>query len=201
MKREDYINKLEGMRTLYSNSRKGEREAWVLECFLKLLSIPFTKGHFETDAGEPVDLGFLGGRFQIKELLDEGRKRNDEVKKALERARQATAEEIATVSSFEPEFLTIPQLTKRLVPEMVKQVERYYGCNADKTDLLFYVNLRHVFIEDAVFKPVDIELPPALQAWRSISITSGVTAAVLFASAGAPAFVRDARGEVHSRRR
>jgi hypothetical protein len=199
MKRADYIKKLEGMLTFYSNGSKEEREAWVLECFLELLGIPFKAGDFETDRGEPVDLGFEAGNFQIKELLDEGRKRNDEVMLALEKARQSTAEEVATVSRFEPEFLTVPQLAKRLAPEMVTKIERYYGCNADTTDLLFYANLQCIFIEDAAFKPIDIELPPALFAWRSVSITSGTKAAVLFASADAPAFLQGTIGKVYSR--
>lgn len=201
MKRSDYIQKLEGVRRFYSNPGKARREAWVLESFLELLGIPFKAGDFKPDIEEPGDLGFNGGNFQIKELLDEGRKRTDEVKEALEKARQIEDDEIVTVSSFEPEFLTMPQLVKHLVPKMLENIEDYYGCNADTTDLLFYANLRRVFIEETACKCVDIELPPALRAWRSVSITSGETAAVLFASAGAPAFVRDARGKVHSRRR
>ncbi len=201
MKTDDYIQKLEESLRFYSNPGKTEREAWVVGCFLEIIGVPCSASDIKTGFEEPVDIGFMDGRFQIKELLDKGRKRTDEVKASLQRARQTEAEEIVPISSFEPEFLIPRQLVKRLEPEMEEKVKDYSRCSSTTTDLLFYANLRDVFVEDKSCERLEIELSPALRAWRSVSITSGEMAVVLFASADAPAFMKAINGKVYFRAR
>ena len=73
----------------FSNAMKPEREKWVVNELLDYIGVERTKDKIISSDDEPVDVKFKDGRFQIKEILDQERKRTAEYKESLQTAGKA----------------------------------------------------------------------------------------------------------------
>lgn len=179
----------------FSNQCKSKREVWVVTRFLSQLGLEFPDDEIVASSDEPADVVFRDARFQVKEILDENRRRHDEYREALQKAEGATSDS----GLFERRPGTKGIVCADLVPIVAKKAgeyqERYGPSERTSVDLLFYVNLRvHV---------IDNELPPLkhysseLEAWRSVSAYSDDCSFVLYVSQDAPSFIKNAAGQVH----
>jgi Protein of unknown function (DUF1780). len=77
--KEDRIRALKESLAFFSNKEKLSREKWVVRRLLRALHIDFAEEEM-AGAEEPVDVLFRDAKFQVKEILDEGRRRTDEFK-------------------------------------------------------------------------------------------------------------------------
>ena len=179
----------EGAR-FFSSDGDEERERWVVQEFLKGLSLPFAPEEIKSQAqSSKVDVEFREARFQIKEIVNPNTRRTAEIKAiALQVAAAKTLEE--TVG---PGFAyDTPPVTDgyELVRDYAAQlaVDPRYRAIRGKIDLLFYVTRTRASVVRRT-EHSDAELSAI--GWRSISCLMGDHAVVLFAQPGAPSFLRD----------
>jgi hypothetical protein len=75
----------------FSSSNKTVREQWVASTFLENLGIPHTPQDLVPPDCDPPDVKVFECAFEIKEILGCGRRRHDEYRQELERAKSANA--------------------------------------------------------------------------------------------------------------
>jgi hypothetical protein len=186
------VEALEESVEFFSNPMKKERELWVCRKFLSTLQVPFNDTEVSAEVEEPGDVVYGTAAFQVKEISDPGRKRQDEFAAKLATARTAVrADELLT--EFTPRDLT-PAEASRLAHELVQKLDRKYApADRRKTNLLLYVNLQHHF-----FKPGPLPELGALAAhdWRSICVLLNNGAIVLYAAPDAPRYIADNVGRI-----
>src|ERR1041384_1601055 len=74
----------------FSNAAKPERERWVVQEFLRNLSISVSEDELiSPKQNDDVDVKFRDANFQVKELLEANCRRASEVRAALKRAETA----------------------------------------------------------------------------------------------------------------
>lgn len=177
----------------FSNRGKEERERWVVSHFLQHLSLDF----LDTELNSPhqrskTDVQFRGANFQVKEILNPGSRRSDEIRSTYERLMAATTlEEV-----IGPPFVydnPAPTTIYALVSDQAGQLalEGKYAALKNSLDLLFYVTRTHA--SPVRKEEIDIQALSSL-GWRSISCLAGSQATVLFAHANAPSFLRTPNG-------
>ena len=65
---------------MLSNAQKAKRERMVCAAFLRCLGISFSSKDIESSQDDPPDVTFKDACFEVRELIDKGRKRGDEYK-------------------------------------------------------------------------------------------------------------------------
>lgn len=191
--REDRIKGLEASVAFFSPSNKAERELWVAEAFLSNLGLVTSREGLIASKNEPPDVLFLDAKFEIKEIMDEGRLRHAEYKQELEDARSHRSIDSA-FRHFRPKDLHVSQIYERCLAEIDALARKYDGATRHGLDLLFYVNLQHVF--DVISNPFPDTSGIAERGWRSISFVKGHRSCCFFARADAPAFLQDCSGRL-----
>ena len=144
------IASLEESVSYFSSSAKADRELWVCDSFLRNLGIQDARARLSPMDDDPPDVAYLDLRFEVKEILDPGRRRHAEYKLALERARVSKSiGELAEVWNAEPMPLTkvaetVTDLAADGVPisllylgAVVREVERDRDLFARGRDPLF----------------------------------------------------------------
>ena len=167
------------------------RERYVAEHFLQGLGIEFNATDLIQPESDPPDVIFRGAAFEIKEVQTAERRRHDEYRRRLTRAREAErfGDQIAPYSS---DAVPIAAVIERLMTESKKLAVRKYPLNLRRNlDLLFYVN----FGSDH-WGAIEDGPRPDLQTlredgWRSVSFLQGDSArCVLMVSEKAPEYLR-----------
>ncbi|MDX6769107.1 MAG: DUF1780 domain-containing protein [Elusimicrobiota bacterium] len=174
----------------FSAKNKIERELWVCVEFLKNLGVRFEDKEARPWSDEPPDVVFRDARFEIKEILDPGRRRHAEYKLDLEKAQAAKKPE-DFLEPFTPLDITPLQIADRLRPELEKLALHYEPSARARMDLLFYVNLQDHFLLKG---PMPGRAAFAAYGWRSISVLKGWGALVYYAAEDAPTFLRSSEG-------
>jgi len=180
---------------LFSNQGQKELEKRVVRGFLRALGIDFLEEQLRYGQTEPIDICFLGARFQITERMDLGRRRNLEIKKVAERRQNARSLE----DLLEPHISSRP-LGPRLVSDLVleetkRKWEKYRnGCRG--VDMLVYINFKsyHLFPLSPWPDFTDF-INFRKQGWRSVSVLMGWYATVLFTEMTAPDFLKSVVGQ------
>ncbi|MGZ8154443.1 MAG: DUF1780 domain-containing protein, partial [Burkholderiales bacterium] len=98
----------------WSPDKKVERESWVVRTFLKHLDIQHTEAELLPEPSEFPDINFRGARFEIKEILDDNRRRHQEYREKLEKAMSATSLH-KLGEHYTPKHLAYPEISDRLV--------------------------------------------------------------------------------------
>ena len=177
----------------FGRNFKSWREWNNAQDFLRNLNIEFNQDSLFCIASDRPDVIYGKIQFEIKEIMDEGRKRHDEVKK-----------EIATHGRTLPFVPNPNKLLFDIFPadaadlvrknlELYDTEEKYnnkYNRNfKSETDILFYINKRHHFFDDGEMpSPIIFEK----YGWRSISCVIGSAVSIIFyAGAHAPALLKD----------
>jgi len=176
----------------WSPESKVEREIYAVRTLLQHLGIEHDPNEIRPEPAEPPDINFRDARFEIKEMLDEGRRRHDEYRKKLERALRATsAREV--MEQYTPTDLTFDEINGRLV-EILHDTSKHYAATViNQLDLLVYANLLHRVV--ALDSRVPNSSSFAGYGWRSVSAVRGSMACVFFARADAPDFLRSRVGK------
>lgn len=179
---EDRRNALRESVEYFSAKNKSERERWVCHEFIQNLGLSYNGSEVVTPNDEPPDVVFRDCRFEIKELLDPGRRRHAEYKATLKTALEITDPQ-DLLKQFTPQDITPQQISDCIVQEL-KTLQQHYAPSARRhLDILFYVNLQAHFLKVG---PMPSALPFAQYGWRSVSAVMGWGALVMFAASDAP---------------
>lgn len=176
-------------RTFLGNKAKPERERSVCRAFLRAIGVAFEECELVAPAptGEPSDVDFRAARFQIKELLEPGRKRGDEWKEKEKKYSEANS----LIELLEPYSLPTSVELQILVPEIVQtqsEKSQKYGAECSAIDALVYVNLKEQFLAPHSDMPSLDKLRS--QEWRSVSLLFPPYGVILLAGPMAPDFLR-----------
>ncbi|WP_247420936.1 DUF1780 domain-containing protein [Ralstonia pseudosolanacearum] len=186
---------LEASVEYFAPQNKNERERWVADAFVRNLGITPAKGEIISIKQDPPDVEFREARFEIKEILDPGRRRHAEYKQELERTQYITeAKDLLT--PFTPKDISVGDIYRLCLKEAAS-LDKYSPDFKRGTDLLLYVNLRHVIGVTEQPYPVTTELEAT--GWRSISFVMGRRSGCFYACPDAPGFIVQAVGHVSHR--
>ena len=168
---------------------KPAKERWIARKFLEVLGINSHEREVRSPVqASKVDVEYLDGRFQIKEITNPDIRRDDEIRDAHRRVMLATTLEETIGPGF---AYDVPDCTTAyaLVMERAKELAdsaKYAGVKGT-LDLLFYVTRSRASHIDNC----EIDHATILGlGWRSISCLMGDKATVLFAAPHAPEFLR-----------
>jgi hypothetical protein len=172
----------------FSSANKPERECWVVNEFLGNLGVTFVESEILPVADEPPDICFGSANFEVKEILDKGRRRHADYKAALEKAKAATVPQ-DLLEQTTPRDITYAEVCDLVEKEVVRFSEKYAPTTRKNLDLLFYVNLEDVY----GYVATPLPLPSKWEAFgfRSVSIVMGRLAVILMAADSAPDFLRN----------
>ena len=178
----------------FSNELKPERERWVVNKLLDYIKIDRNSDEVKSSTDEPIDVKFKDGCFQVKEILEQDRKRTAEYKEALEIAEKAnTLEDL--LEPYSPIDLKIGDAIIIVIDQVKKWTKKYPATIRKDIDLLFYLNLQDVYIQHQGNLPPTENLDFIEQAgWRSVSVVENSCAIVIFANESAPAFLKKLTG-------
>lgn len=171
----------------FSPRNKGEREMWVAKTFVENLNMPHAEAELALSADDPPDVSFRDARFEIKEILDPGRRRHDEYRAAYEKALAATTPS-DLLTEFTPRHITLEKLYELVLDASLEHQRKYAPAVCKGLDLLFYVNLQDVM--GLIEAPFPDTAALRSHSWRSVSFVMGLRACVLTATPGAPAFLQ-----------
>ena len=179
----------------FSGANKQLRERWVCQELLRSLGVDFAEAEVVSSTDEPPDVVFKDARFEIKEVLNEGRKRHAEYKQALAKALDEASVGLP-VSEHTPKDIT-PLGVAKLVEATLSEFETHYPAAVRaQLDALLYVNLaEHWLTEGAMPESSRFERC----GWRSVSaVFGGRDSFVFFANERAPEFLRAREGGAFS---
>jgi hypothetical protein len=187
------IKDLEESVRSFSPDRKQENERWVANAFIENLRIDFSPEEILSPDDDPPDVVFRDARFEVKEIMNEGRERHKEYKEELERIRTITDPK-DLLKFFRPKTMTIQEVYQQCLHRVQLFSKKYEPRTQSKLDLLFYVNLVDVMeLKEKPFPNVE-EL--STSGWRSISFVQGQRSCCFYADASAPQFLKDAAGRI-----
>lgn len=169
----------------FSAENKPARERWVCQEFILNLGLAFDETEVITPDDEPPDVVFRDSRFEIKELLDPGRRRHAEYKESLQKALEATDPK-DLLEQYTPQGITPEQIGGRILKELESLQNRYAPAVRRNLDLLFYVNLQEHSLKVG---PMPSAIEFASYGWRSVSAVMGLGTLVMFAAPNAPTFL------------
>lgn len=180
---------------LFSRQFKPWREWQNAVHFLTNLHIGVDDAQVFCSPQDPPDVIYQDAAFEIKEIMDEGRRRHDEVKQARQKALQKTKQQ-----ELPPKQLIdlMPADAGQLVLTQLEALaERYQADVKGRTDMLFYINKQNHWFDDG---PMLDSVLFAKYGWRSVSaVIASNESLVFYASADAPKFLQDNCGKVRKR--
>lgn len=190
---EDIRQNLRAARAFYSNENKYKREIWVASRFLTIAKIPFSDSEIVPNKSEPPDVLFGDARFEIKELLDEGRRRHKEYTEKLAKAEAATQLQ-ELMEQYNPIPITISEIASRIEIDLKRQ-EKHYALDVRRAmDILYYVNPQHQYLYSIQDWPASKDFSSF--GWRSICFLKGNAAGVFYTSPESPQFLRKLDGKL-----
>ena len=176
--------------------KQKTRELWIVEHLLRGVRVVYQPSEITQPDDDPPDALFRDAAFEVKEIQEPGRRRHDEYKQHLERARSARSRhellELFTPGSDMP----VAKVCDRILAATRDLALRKYRDRSARRDLdlLFYVNLDACGIVEGPLP--DLE-PLATQGWRSVSFLFNSSACcVLFTRPDAAAFLRQEQGRL-----
>lgn len=181
----------------FSGPNKQTRELWIVENFLKVSRVRYIRADLVPSPQDPPDVLVKRGCFELKELMDPGRKRHQEYKEALKRLSRPIRKiellerrPVRTLSHVE-----VAEMIKSLLKELQL---KYPPRLRIAMDLLVYVNLQDVF-------GIDGHLPPSIDfrgfGWRSVSAVTGTQAWTYQVRKDAPRWLVNRVGRISSIRK
>ncbi len=196
MEDREYIESIRRAReeavSFFSSERKPERERWVVNEFLVNLGIDVGPDEAVSSDDEPPDVIYKDAKFEVKEILDPGKRRHAEYKASLRRAENATSA-ADLLEEYRPRDILYSEMCA-LVVERLGSEKKYAPAVRRSLDLLFYVNLEgvHGYVANELPTPNEIEK----FGWRSVGFIAGPLSVVLHACGDAPEFLRAVEGRV-----
>jgi hypothetical protein len=111
--RRERIADLRASIAYFQSANKEERERHVVSDLLKNLGTRFRRNEIVSvpKRQEPPDVRFRAAGFEVKEIMDEGRRRHADMKAQLAIVERAeTDEDLFPLTSFSPVDITVGQL-------------------------------------------------------------------------------------------
>ena len=181
--KEERIRALEESLAFFNNTGKLNREKWVARRLLRALHVDFQEDEM-TAAEEPVDVLFRDAKCQVKEILNEGRRRTDEFKAKLEQAKSA-ADYSELLKHYTQIDITFSEIVRRCYGYAETLLSKYGPRERMNIDLLCYFN----WVEHQVVPPIEVLIKEL--DFRSLSVVSNRFCAVAYANKNAPRLLRD----------
>jgi hypothetical protein len=189
----DYLENLRkhasDTRIFLGNKAKPERERIVCRAFLRAIGLAFKEHELIAPTTEPADVAFQTARFQIREILEQNRRRGDDWKKKEKKYTQATSLDELLEPYFPPTYVNLEMLVPEIVTSLSEKPQRY-GAGCENVDALVYINPQDQFLAP------DSDLPKIgqlkSQGWRSVSVLFPPYGVILFATSIAPSFLTGA---------
>jgi hypothetical protein len=200
-KEEQYIKGLEVHANesvhFFSNDMKPERERIVCADFLRALGIAFSPEDLISVAqgDSPPDVIFGEARFEVREALDEGRRRHAETRARLECLKGAKGIEDTLLPNRTKKPLSYTKVYAVVTEALIEKYERYKrrGIELSGLDALVYVNLLDSFLTPNFSRPAYAAL--LAQGWRSVSFFLFHYTHVIYATEEAPEFLKRFSGQ------
>ncbi|WP_159016608.1 DUF1780 domain-containing protein [Cognatiluteimonas profundi] len=187
------IKDIEASVAYFSPGNKQVAERWIAASFIENLRVSHAESEIISPNDDPPDVVFRDARFEIKEILDPGRRRHDEYKAELARAK-TLSDPKDLLQMCAPKDESLGEVYHRCEEASLALHRKYPLAVRSSLDLLFYVNLLDVF------KLIEIPYPDTTgieaSGWRSVSFVMGQRSGCFFAREDAPAFIRRALGGV-----
>ncbi|WP_398493797.1 DUF1780 domain-containing protein [Variovorax sp.] len=180
----------------FSRTFKSWREWNVAVNFLTNLHFGVDEAEVFSLQQDPPDVFCRGACFEVKEIMDPGRRRHDEVKAT--KLRRQLGQASTPKARYSVEDLTPTDVGALVLAELHRLDEkRYLLQQRTAIDLLFYVNkLEHWFENGAMPSPRLF----ASHGWRSVSAVVATQQSLVFHTLpGAPAFLVENTGIVRQR--
>lgn len=193
---EDCRNALRESVEYFSAKNKPERERWICHEFIQNLGLTYGEQEVATPNDEPPDVVFRDCRFEIKELLDPGRRRHQEYKASLQKALEATDPQ-DLLKEFSPKDITPHQIGDRILNALETLQKHYAPSTRRHLDILFYVNLQEHFLKVGPMPSPHFFAP---YGWRSVSAIIDRGALVFFAGPDAPGALVSSVGRLVQRK-
>ena len=172
----------------FASDKRAEREMWVANEFLSNLGIQFEQSEIVHVTDDPPDVRFRGAEFEIKEILDEGRRRHADYKASLERANAATSPS-ELLEHYTPRDITYTEVCALVEARCMELAAKYSPDARSQMDLLFYIDLEDVHGYVKTPLPSPDQWSPL--GFRSVSLVMGRLSGVLMARTSAPDFLKD----------
>jgi hypothetical protein len=177
----------------FSKTGKPPLERAICRAFLRCIGVDFVEEEIKTatKAEEPVDIFFRAARFQMREKLDNTRRRDDEWRDKVEQLKNATSIDDLREPYISPRPMGYLELNP-LIRDALQMKSIGYGIECGNLDALVYVNLQNRFLS-ANQQVAGVEVFKT-QGWRSVSMVFVPYASVLYANESAPDFLRERAG-------
>lgn len=195
---QEWLNAVKKSIDFFSSPNKGVIERWACTEFLNNIGLGFQPDEVVLQLDDPPDVIFRNTSFEVKEILDRGRRRHDEYKDALSNAHAAKTEadlHAALLKVVTPEDITPQEIGNLISAELTELVtKKYVDAQFRGTlNLLFYVDfLRHTLKLGPMPDPIAF----STFGFRSISVLMGWSALVYCAALNAPDFLLKKVGTV-----
>jgi hypothetical protein len=174
-----------------SDKCKPERERAVVRAFLRCIGVTFAESEIVAPASEPADVSFREARFQVREIMQQGRRRGDEWKLTA----RAQSIDDAIVTWKPPTPMSAEELTLAITQALDEKARKYGRSQCSRLDALVYVNLTLTRVLRPDTAPGNTA-GLAAQAWRSVSLVFPPYGIVLSATSDAPGFLQQLLGGV-----
>jgi hypothetical protein len=145
---------------------------------------------------DPPDVLYRGCRFEVKEILDPGRRRHQEYRDRLAAAMKATRPR-DLLRTYSPKPISPEQVGNLVHTECASLARKYEPKLMQTLDLIFYVNLMEATLEGS-----DMPDPKGFEGfgWRSVLALVGWAGMVFCATRAAPPLLRSNVGVLSARR-
>ncbi|AOJ38949.1 hypothetical protein WJ23_14210 [Burkholderia lata] len=186
------IEDLEDSVAYFASDNKMARERWVVDAFVRNLGLVPTEDEIVNIKDDPPDVAFRDAYFEIKEILDPGRRRHHEYKQELARVRGISKSQ-DLLNEFTPKDSSVGEIYDLCLKEAAS-LDKYSNDFKRQTDLLLYVNLRDVMY--VTEQPYPDTFALVATGWRSVSFLMGRRSSCLYARPDAPDFIKQAAGHI-----
>lgn len=191
-----YLAGLKESLDFFSPQRKLERELWVGRELLHYLALSEFENELLPSDDDPPDLFFKGAKFELKEIVNEGRQRGREYKEALIAAAQVTTY-AELLEEYTPMAMSACEAVSLTCEKAKVWSKKYAPAVTRSLDLLFYLNWQDYSITGSSIEYGEEFELGSLSPWRSVSVVSNDCAFVLFVNTDAPEFLQQAVGVLH----
>lgn len=202
-KKDEAVKDLRDTGRLFSRNGRAEQETWIVRALLEAIGEKFEYGQVKCNKVEndSVDVIFcdagdaVRAKFQVKMLLDAQRKPTKEYRDRAEELEKSDKESEMVSHSDAIKYLTLQEILNSAHEYLaeISSDKKYCPAVRKCTDLVVYINKKNEFLNRESSKK-DIPDWISRLGWRSVSIVRGESGAVLYASNGAPEFLRVKKG-------
>jgi hypothetical protein len=173
---------------LFSNVQKAKRERMVCTAFLRCLGISFSSKDIKSSQDDPPDVTFEDACFEVRELIDKGRKRGEEYKRRHETLKNASSIDDILLPNKLPIPISYNMIFQLVTAALSKKASRYGKQGCSHLDALVYINLQNRFLDPTTGITAFDSL--ITQGWRSVSFVTSAYSHVIFAQDTASDFLK-----------